>query len=582
VFGNFFKKEREFEFINIAGFSVRVESVKKVTKIVFALWSRDNQEAFDAVHRIFGDGSVFELSLSRPLGLDFFTEDDGFQVKGDSISAIAHNLRIKHLGERLRDVEDKFITDKFPALFCEYEFEHCKNTIGGGGEILDKVELMLSNLRVDFVGYSPVCSGVLNKDFDYEKTCKSVFIPTKRLIQAKLGRQGFKQESSIFIDQYGGLDSFDLYHPGSNMNMMQYSSGGSGGYALACEFLTRQLSLDSQLTIVDCGRGYEGLVRRLGGEFHEVMPTGFSLNPMELISAECQLDSVQGAIYFREFVSMLVSTYLGDSSFVKDIVKKSVYIAVGNKELTLGAVLKYMSNDSVDVRHALSPFIDGHFKHWFSGTPTVDFSNKLNAFELEGLKCEPLIMGVATASISLIANLQARKKSREQQQNGESVCRQMLFIEEGWDVVSENHSTFYEFIWRIVRKHNMSMYVKTMSPVDIIRNSSLAAMYRNSRFSIYGRGSQDCKAFFRNHTSSEYANYWYERCSVDRVNSLIGFMLCDGAEYRYLRAVSDDFTETLFGFNPRHIRKSPEVGKGGWSESEYYCAVNVLKEEKSK
>ena len=293
-------------------------------------------------------------------------------------------------------------------------------------------------------------------------------------VMALFGRRG----------QALGVDLFA--NPSGNYNACVVGTSGSGKSVFMNELALGYLGSGARVWVIDAGRSYENLCRRLGGQYLEFTPqSDLSLNPFSLVT-----DLDEDMEMLKPVIAQMISPQEPLPQYEMsqlDIALRQVwYQAQGQARLpTLTELAEHLKTACKDdegkcdvrVRNMgiqLFPYTqDGAHGRWFEGPANVRFDADLVVLELDELESKKDLQGVILLLLMyLITN--------EITLNRADGRRKLVLIDEAWSLMNGTSGGFIEAGYRRARKYNGAFVTGTQGVDDYYRNEAATAALNNA------------------------------------------------------------------------------------------------------
>ena len=323
--------------------------------------------------------------------------------------------------------------------------------------------------------------------------------------------KGTKNGVLVFGARSGQLmkiDIFDNDKEGGNFNVAIAGEPGSGKSVLMQEMAASYLGCGAKVFVIDSGRSFEKLCKRVGGRFIDfAAEANLCFNPfavltdvgkdemallkpllLQMIGPTTPLTDFQSRYLDRVIQTCWLKHYQNTTFFhIAEMLKN------GCEELneTVGQQESGQTCDPeiVKMGHQLWPYtVDGQYGKYFNGANNLSFDEDFIVLELEALQAYPDLQAVILMILMFYINKDMYKRDRNR--------KKLVFFDEAWRFLggsgSQNAmSQFVEELYRQVRKYNGAVISATQSITDYFQSTSAETAYKCSGWKLILRQTKE-------------------------------------------------------------------------------------------
>lgn len=281
----------------------------------------------------------------------------------------------------------------------------------------------------------------------------------------------------MFLSRKGQLMGCDVFGTNSSYNSLVCAESGAGKSFFVNELLLSYLSVGGRVWVIDVGRSYEKLCKRIGGQYLEFSASSkICINPFSLVKDyDEEADVLLGIVMAMAFPTQPPNDF--QISALRRTLNE-VWTVHGTKTTVDAIAQALTASDDLRVRDLGSQLYafssQGEYGRFFNGENNIRLDAELVLTELEELKSRKHLQRVVL--------LQLLYQIQQEMYLGDRGRRKMVIVDEAWDLLTEGTEVagFLVGAYRRFRKYGGAACVITQSLEDVYLSPGGQAIAANS------------------------------------------------------------------------------------------------------
>jgi conjugal transfer ATP-binding protein TraC len=289
---------------------------------------------------------------------------------------------------------------------------------------------------------------------------------------------------TLFFSRRGHPALIDIYSSNGNYNFLISGSAGSGKSVAAQKILNDQMDMGAQAWVIEIGRSFEKLCKVRKGTHITFSDTSrLGMNPYSMVEDfDDELEEL--AAIHAAMISPEDGLPAEDMAYLDEAIR-SVYSEKGNKA-TPTDTYQFLNAQKSERQQMLARMMynytfDGAYGEIFTGTSTVDLTDRFTVLELEDLQGKKGLRSVILLQLMFAIE-------REMYRKGNRDTRRIIFVDEASELLKINSAaTFLDGAYRRARKHkgSIGIGIQNVSDLFLSKSTEVIASQAEHRFLLH-------------------------------------------------------------------------------------------------
>lgn len=267
-----------------------------------------------------------------------------------------------------------------------------------------------------------------------------------------------------------------------NYNVAISASSGKGKSMFTQEYIKALLGAGGRVWVIDVGRSYEKICKRLKGTFIEFDPNShLSLNPFSTIT-----DFDDALMLLKPLLAGMARPSSLTSDEEMTFLEKGLKAAWNEQgtKASITTVAHWLAKQNHPICQNLSHLlysytVDGMYGRYFEGKATINLNDPFVVLELQELKAKKDLQKTILLALMYQISQTMYMSNRAQYKS--------CIIDEAWDLLGGDHegaAKFIEMGFRTARRFNANFVTITQSINDYYKNNTSEAAFENSDYKV--------------------------------------------------------------------------------------------------